>query len=273
MEKIKYLQKYFSGPKQGSEDWLAMRAHRFGGSEIKDIKKVDKLLQTRKIDKTSDLYCWWGKWFEQVARKELNFELYDFSAIPCAKIPVAYSPDGIYIDKNEEDLHLVEIKCPFLKEKLNFEDYLKQVQTGLYILPVKDCLLVLCKFRKCSFLELTKEYVYDAEFHKPWLKDSFYHIKKTYTTKELFSGVLIWSEENDKAEKYHYRLPDVILTTNDKIDPIKYICNMEKGHFICFKCFEFQKITIYPDNSIKEIENYIWGKYKEMENLHNNETR
>ena len=264
MEKIKYLQKYFDGPCQGSQEWLDMRNMRFGGSELKHLKKPNEIVKNRNTRTNENLFCWWGKWFETVTKKHLNKNIYEFGAIPCAKIPVAYSPDGLIIPEDDkENLQLIEIKCPILKENVDIKDYDDQIQAGMYILPVKNCLLLIGKYKKCDFTQLPKYCEYDAVFHKPWLRNKPYRVGNRYKYTELWCGVLIWDSDN-KQETFELRHPDHIEISADHQDIIKYIVNMKDGHFMCFKCFDIEEHVVEPSGQIKEQEDLIWKKYKEF---------
>lgn len=267
MNKIRYLQKYFDGPKQGSDSWREMRKFRFGGSELKDVHNVLALIDNRYKDPSKfdeSLYCWWGKWFEEVSKQYLmkkdKMQIYEFSAIPCAKIPVAYSPDGLFVRDN--DCWLLEIKCPFLKEKPKETDYMKQIQAGLYILPTKKCLLCINIFRRCSFQQLTIPRSYDALFHKPWFKGTFY--KPYFKTEEIFVGMLIWEEEN-KKEIYHFRIPEKIVIGRPE-DITKVVNEMKNGHYIYFKCFQANEKIIEKNNSMERTEDFLWAQYDKFVN-------
>ncbi|ETO20564.1 hypothetical protein RFI_16651 [Reticulomyxa filosa] len=263
---IKYLKHYFDGPKQGSKEWRELRVKRFGGSEIKYINKIDALIEKRNNNNgDQSLACWWGRWFELVVKQhyteENKTEIHEFSAIPCAKIPVAYSPDGI-IEKNGE-CYLIEIKCPIYKIKLVSKDYMDQVQTGLFILPVKKCLLMMSIFRKCLFSDLKNIRTYDVRFHKPWLDGTKYN-PRYYPVREIYCGALIWENQEESKEVYELALPSKIIIDKDPAEIQKQILKSDNIHYLCFKCFENLIESIEKDKSFQDKEELLWEKYNQF---------
>ncbi|ETN97664.1 hypothetical protein RFI_39872, partial [Reticulomyxa filosa] len=228
---IEYLRKYFDTPRQGSESWKEMRKFRFGGSEMAQIKKVDALIAKRKEGENSgdQIACWWGKWFE---------DIHEFGAIPCARIPVAYSPDGLIVINDE--CFLIEIKCPFMKTNLESKNYTPQIQTGLYILPVKRCLLYMIIYRKCSLAELTQLRKYDGSFHKPWLDGTKYK-PRYYDKDEIFCGALVWENYDDKSNQHHLSKPSKTIMHKNGKEVQDEILKMSRGNYMCFKCFQLEE--------------------------------
>lgn len=265
MEQITYLNRYFAGPKPGSKEWLDLRSHRFGGSEFKDIDNVNSIIKNRKRDNSTNICCWWGKWFEIVAKQLLNVgEIYEYSAIPCAKIPYAYTPDGLFIKDGK--CCLLEIKCPFVKENTNVKDYNAQIQMGLFILPVDYAICCIFQFRKCDLAHLKRPRVYDVPFHKYYLDEKKYK-PLYYSNEEISSGALIW-KAHDKCPKFHYSIPDQIIFSKD-VNVFEYILNMETGHYLCFKCFKQEEHIVKPDQSVQNKMPIMWQQYKEF--LENND--
>ncbi|ETO12463.1 hypothetical protein RFI_24907 [Reticulomyxa filosa] len=209
------------------------------------------------------MYCMWGKWFEQVTKDYLKaiygYEIHEFSAIPCARIPVAYSPDGLFIKDNE--CWLLEIKCPFLKTKPKIDNYMDQIQAGLYILPVKKCLLCMIIFRKCYAAQLMTKRVFDCHFHMPWFESSIYRPKSKMD--EKFVGFLWWDalELQEKIEEKPY--DKAHIGTVPEI--MEKLSELKNGSFMCFKCFDIQEevIEIY---SLEKEEDFLWDQYNEFIN-------
>src|SRR5690242_20149066 len=129
MHKLQYYKNKFqdSSP-QGSIHWLQGRKFCFGGSELGTVLNHDKnqtfdALIKKKFFEQNILKdeTEWGKLFEPVAKlfieKQKNIQIHEFGSIPHSYYPIAYSPDGLFVENN--DLTLLEIKCPFTRQLKN----------------------------------------------------------------------------------------------------------------------------------------------------------
>ena len=269
--KINYLKKNYSQlARQGSEQWLTGRLTRFGGSEIGRVTKTKKSCSKLIINKLeqkfqSNIYCWWGHTFERIAKvyleKVKNLKIYEFGAIPSTNYPVAYSPDGVYIDLVHKDLMLLEIKCPFLRDVTNEteikSDYMMQVQTGMQILPCTKTSFLQFKFRKCSLDDLSKTGKYNRYFHR--------ENKRSPEQTELWYGAIYWDikigikygiEQKIKPTKIYYSFKD----------DVEKICeSFNTGVIMYFKCFFILENIIPKDKDYEErYGNVIWEKYNDL---------
>lgn len=210
--------RYKDLPKQHTKEWHEVRSKNIGSSELKNLRKNKLRKSSRQYEKTKQYSILthekenkitktafaWGRLSELMAKeywKTLNFpEIHEFGAIPYSKLPLVFSPDGVYVHDNL--LYLLEIKSSYMSNKCKLEEYTEQIQTGLTILPCDRALLFWLRLRLCAFRNLAFEKAYKVRFHKPWVhKDLAIGIDKT-SFKENFFGFFFWESEN-KGESYH----------------------------------------------------------------------
>lgn len=267
------LNNYKDLAQQGSKAWLEGRRTRFGGSEIGAVthtnpKIPQKLIQEKvKGQFQTNLYCWWGHCFEPVAKAYLSYNyqitIIDFGAVPSSKYPIAYSPDGVFIGA-DGDLWLLEIKCPFLRdldmnsskiEKIK-DEYKKQVQTGLHILPCNKALFSQFKFRKCNYFQLEQKGKYDRTYHREQYRSK--------ETPELWYGAMVWLTK-PLTQEHNHKLgdPDFIhysFNSNPKLLVSKYT----NANIMWFKCFYISNQTILKSDEYLRHEFQIWKQYDSL---------
>lgn len=275
--KINYLKELYSDlPAQGSDPWLQIRKTKFGGSEIGrliDPKTRDDVIQTkRRSTKINNLYCWWGTQFEKVVKRyleeERKMEIHEFGSIPSNRIPVAYSPDGVFIGE-DNDLWLLEIKCPFMRHvnigKPIPKNYLAQIQTGMYILPCKDTLFLQFKFRRCYLKHLREPGKFDRSLHKDFSKNAW--------LTEMWNGIFWWDKDHSfggAREEIVQRDPDKIICSweededgNSILDT--FLETLSSGSFMCFKLFGIQEDRVHRDKKfIKKHKKLLWDNYQRL---------
>ena len=274
--KLDYLYRNYSQlARQGSEAWLTGRLTRFGGSEIGQVTKSKKSCEKliiNKINKTfkTNIYCWWGKTFEPIAKVYLEeikkIKIHEYGAVPASNYPIAYSPDGIFIDPKSKDLVLLEIKCPFLRNITEStpikDDYMMQIQTGMHILPCTKSLFIQFKFRKCSLENLSQQQKYNRYFHREH--------KRSPGQNELWHGALYW--DNGEGIKYgidQKKKPSKIYYSFK--ENVKEICeSFNTGIIMYFKCFYILENIVLKHIDFEErYSHVIWEKYNDLMNLYN----
>jgi hypothetical protein len=264
MYKLKYLKVSFDNLyEQGSKSWLEQRRNRIGGSEIleflscKNPTAIKKFKEKRLSNSCPKIFCFWGHAFEKVAKKYLEttgIVIHEFGAIPSGKIPVAYSPDGVYVDG--EDLVLLEIKCPIYRNDLAIKDqYMHQIQTGMDIICCDYTSFIQFRFRKCMARQFNSLGIYDRKYHHECYK----HRYPATPTKEIFKGFLWWGSEEDIVES------NVLNSRPWKISIDGVLCTEKKGCVFYFKCFNIDEQKVMQ----KDILDYkaIWKQYKEFNDL------
>lgn len=278
--KLNYLKENYSQlARQGSQAWLLGRRTRFGGSEIGELidKNTEKgdLLIFNKVHQVfeSNIYCWWGNTFEVVAKKWFEWtrkiKIHEFGAIPSTNYPIAYSPDGVFIDRN--DLWLLEIKCPFIRNVTAVTkikpNYMTQVQVGMQILPCNYTRFMQFKFRRCKAKDLFRPGKYDRFFHqeKFWAKE----------TPELWFGALYW--RNNDGIRYDIitdREPDKIFCSFEDPDLFDKCEKFNHGVLMYFKCFYICENVIPKDRFFEaHHQDTIWKRYNELMEYHNQITK
>lgn len=284
MYKLHYLQNKFNKNLKSNEDhdtWLEGRKHCIGGSDMYTVLKgstadFNKLVQDKitknnlQIDATN-----WGKMFEPIAKiileKDLRIKIIEFDSIPHSYYPICYSPDGLFIQN--EELKLLEIKCPIMKSlnKPVQESYIDQVQTGMNILPVKNCLFARYRFRRCAIWCNPSNMEYDRYYHKEFKK-------RQIPVKPICYGYLIWNhkDENNKTlidlgivnsiieiKPKGPAHQSIILEYNEKGEKNEQDFKPISGYVLMWKLFEFKYDIIEPDiDFIKRNEIKIWEQYK-----------
>lgn len=177
MEKLAFLKTQWAHlPPQGSEEWLQSRRTRIGGSEIASAIGVSPFqmpheLITSKLEnkRFKAAPCTFGRIMEPVAKefiqRHYGWEIHELGAVPSTRFPMCYSPDGLCVDENE--LKLIEIKCPFRRSKIgNVPDHYRcQVQAGMNILPCEEAYFLQFRFRACKIADLGKSVKYNRWMH------------------------------------------------------------------------------------------------------------
>lgn len=276
--KLYYLKtNYDNLARQGSDAWLEGRKGRFGGSEIGQITEKNKKLGDKLIENkvnqifVSNLFCWWGTTFEPIAKSYLEFKdgykIHEFGAVPCSVYPVAYSPDGVYINPKDNDLWLLEIKCPFLRNVDSTTDikrhYYLQVQMGMSILPITSCNFVQFKFRRCKHYHMDHEGKYDRKFHQ--------ELKRSKEQKELWKGALYWKTTDGVREDFDMTKPPTIVYKSFETPDFFELCeSYDTGILMYFKCFYVNEMTINKNSgSISQYNRHIWDRFRQLIDLQN----
>lgn len=269
--KLNYLKELYSNlPSQGSDAWLQIRKTKFGGSEIGRLinpKTRNEIInQKRRCTKINNMYCWWGNQFEKVVKHYLEveekIEIHEFGSIPSNKIPVAYSPDGLFIG-GDDKLWLLEIKCPFMRHvnigKAVPANYIAQVQTGMYILPCKNTLFLQFKFRRCYLKDINTKGKFDRSLHKDFSKHA--------AENEMWHGIFWWDRPHKLREEILMLDPDKIICNweEDGETLNKFLEPLETGSLMCFKLFGIQEDIIPKDKKfIKKHKKLLWNNYEKL---------
>jgi putative phage-type endonuclease len=273
--RIKYLQDIQRKlPPQGSEEWLEGRTHQFGGSEVATVlgispymkpgEMIEHKIHKKNIDAPA---CSFGRMFEVVAkvymRDELGVVIEEFKSIKSPMYPIAYSPDGVVVDEEKDELMLLEIKCPYRRSKLQTipKYYLPQVMSGMCIMPVDGCHFYQFRFRLCSAWDLD-----DTPKYNRWLhRDS----RKTIPPSDpLFYGYVRFTDEG-KFEDVGAGGPDGairmcslpivrwrMVRLND------YPKRPYRGIVMGFKCFHYTKLHIEPElDYLEKNKAELWKQY------------
>lgn len=275
MYKLDYYNRKFKTESRnispGTEEWLNGRQFCFGGSEMGTLlnlnkhEKFPKLIYNKYVktykqcDQTE-----WGHLFEAVAKiyiLEDYDNIYEFPSIPHSKYPVCYSPDGIMVDEEADDLILLEIKSPIYRGVQDIpETYLAQVYTGMCVLDVKNCLFAQFRFRRCKFGTPPWNSKYDRTYHREFRN------RQSDTTPISF-GYLWWNlpcEFHDLCEDEEMidiikGLPKpCILIEDDKF-------TASTGVILMWKLFEVKHSIIDPKpNFLDDNAKMLWANYKQL---------
>lgn len=271
MHKLEYLiHKFKNLSPQGSKDWLEGRKFAFGGSEMATVfdrnpyQRFNEMINNKKklgIDQATDATDW-GRMFEPVAKvfieKDKGVIIHEFGSIPCNWLPICYSPDGLFVEN--EELILLEIKCPIFRGVKKIPSYYDdQVQTGLEILPAKNCLFAQFRFRRCALFVENETASYDRLYHKEFRK------RCPNCTPEAY-GYLYWFDDCDLVD---LGLVNSIFNSKPNKKPDKIFINealpYNKGYVLKWKLFE-RKYTILEKELgyLEKKKDFIWNKYKEF---------
>lgn len=273
--KLNYLQRYYSNlPIQGTKEWLNGRKHRFGGSEIGQLvsKNINPLIDTKINLKFNNnhINCMWGHCFERVAKiylKEVKrIKIYEFGAIPSSLYPIAYSPDGLFINELNDELILLEIKCPIfrnVKPKSKLKDaYMWQIQSGMHILPCEKTSYIEFKFRKCSYDQIKdrkKQKSYDRLFHKC----DYSKNPKGF----LWFGYLYWKGSQLITEDFCCKKPDEIKCSFNS-DVLELGRHKTLGTIMYFKCFAIEEQKISKNTPFfHSKQSEFWKGFEYLNNL------
>lgn len=275
MHKLEYYQnKFHNLAIQGSDAWLEARSFSFGGSEMSTVvgknkyEKWEKLLEKKahNINFKSDT-TEWGHLFEPVAKAFITKQsgtIYEFGSIPHSYYPVCYSPDGLMV--MDDDLVMIEIKNPIYRGVHSIpEGYLEQVKTGMCILNVKHCVFWQFRFRRCKLGTGPWSMEYDRNYHKEYRK-------RCKDMGNISFGYLYWNVDCDLVDLGS--VPSILNEIKDIPTNIKPEIIIEKpfeykrGKVLMWKLFEKTKEIIKPEqNYLKDKEELLWQKYKELRTL------
>jgi len=270
---------------QGSDLWLENRLNQFGGSELASVfgscpYKKRKDLISEKVNKKrfKAAACSFGRVMEDVAKKYLreylDYKIYDFGAIKSSSYPVAYSPDGII--HREDELILLEIKCPWRRYKLEEipKHYLPQIMGGMSILPVDYCEFIQFRFRLCSVWDIGPSHKYNRWLH-------YEGQKRVPNTDPIIYGYIQFSESATMLNSNNNKVTFIDLgrCSPDNEELIADLPKVEKrnifineiprrpfrGQILGFKLFDMttkkvKRDPMYLENKSKE----LWEGYKEL---------
>lgn len=168
-------------PKQGSDEWLAGRQYRIGGSELGAINGTDHFKSLRGLVEqhlgivsfTGNAATRWGKMLEDITQltmeKIFNCKIYVPGSIQHWGVPEhANSPDGVAYISLVDMIILFEFKNPSGRIPGNTipKQYITQVKSGLDTIPICDMAIFVDHMqRKCSLSDLEPNLVYDTTYH------------------------------------------------------------------------------------------------------------
>lgn len=266
--KLLYLTRnYDKLARKETKSWHTGHKTRFGGLETYYLMhgSIDMLIHKKyNYKKSKNVLRYWGVLFEPIAKHYLiikdNIKVYDFGPIPSTTLPLAYNTDGVFINKSDDDLWLLEIKCPSIREvnnktKIN-EKYIYQIQTGMIVLPCTKCLYIDFNFKKCSIGDIEIEGKYDMKFHMS--------TEQTDQLKTLWYGLIYWKNKEPLQDKFICEKPTSVYTSIEH-DILLTLQSFKTGYYIVFKCFYVDKRVVYKEESfIKYIESKMWEGYKHL---------
>lgn len=269
--KLNYI-KHMSS-KNNNKDTFS-RLEQFGGGEISAIigsnpYKMSMNIIRRKYRKNSKISgrSKWGLIFEPVAKKYLRdiekYDIREFGSINSSMYPVSYNPDGIVFNEEDDDLRLLEIKCPFIRNKLDFipKHYLPQIKTGMCIIPVDRGEFIQFKFRLCKIDQLDMTNNYRRDFHKEE------NINKNIPV--LFGYIKIGDGDLDDFGNLGIKKIND-LTKIDKVKEYMIYLNTTplfpySGMIIPFKLFEVTTFNVAKeDDYLETYKDIIWDEYNRM---------
>lgn len=256
MEKLIFLQRTWSHlPVQGSDEWLASRRTRIGGSEIASAiglspyqKQGDLVASKKENRRLRNAACTFGRIFEPVAKQHieqaLGVVINELGAVPSTRFPMCYSPDGLVV--LGDTLKLIEIKCPFRRSKLETvpEHYACQVQAGMNILPCESTLFYQFRFRACRMEDLGMSDKYNR-----WLHTESY--KRCPRSMPLRWGFLHFDADTDQIDLGALTKEDAQkLCTVDRMAPtIQWESRdfPQEGYVLPWKLFDVTEVEIPRD--------------------------
>lgn len=265
-----------------SQEWYDRRMTSFGGSEMskviceiptwKDIKLNNN--NNNNNNKNSNEFCLWGLMFEEIAithiLKSHATLSYAFSeTLFDTRLPISYSPDGFLYDN--DNLYLVEIKCPFYRSILLpiKDDYIYQIQTGMYICNVPSCKFFQFDFVICFKEQLLPIHLFDFNLyahHRKW---------KVLHTKPILKGYYIFKEtdkiKGPKDIGQDIKLLNELDTVNKETYVFKIMDEIEIPKFTApYLCW---KLLDYNEQQVEKIHDFITSKeqciWKEFKTLIN----
>jgi hypothetical protein len=291
-----------------SDDWFKNRSWSFGGSEASHLldKELDfeKFLKNKTNHQSQNKLCVWGLMFEKIAielikreceEKKMEFRTGD--TVYHTKYPLSYSPDGYIM--NGKELHLVEIKCPYYRSTKSdlTKQYRYQIQIGMYLLPVDDCIFYRFKFRSCTLSDMSNNFSYRREEHSiPFKKN--YKFKLRFDEPCLCKGIIIFNEKNSlgcsTSSEQQQQQQQILFDVTENMDQlcdldysnIEYhifdsdidymniysiIQNLNKKYLL-WKLFDINKEYIKRNKTyITKIKNSIWDNYEKLIDSKKNE--
>lgn len=184
-QKINHLIK--NSIKALSDKWFSIRSSMISATDFGTILGINhsntvgdlldkKIYNLRMVDNKYTLH---GKKFEdqaiQILEKKLNINIKEIGfTISNDKTYLGATPDGITIYDNE--IHLIEIKCPFTRQIDGCVpyNYYSQMQLQMYVCDVKKCLFFECEFEeinkeKYNTLDDTYTKGYNKEYNIYWI--------------------------------------------------------------------------------------------------------
>lgn len=153
-----------NGITQMSIEWYKARKQYVTGtsfSKITSQNPINGILQLLSNVKISqNIAMMWGIMFEDAAAQIIEYShssrVYGANCFICDYSQhIAYSPDGFIIieHENNNEIMLLEIKCPYSRRSNLHKvpsNYLPQVELGLYITGLQNCLFVQAVFTRIS---------------------------------------------------------------------------------------------------------------------------
>ena len=286
---------------QHSEKWFDIRKTSVGGSEINKLLTIKSVLtlisEKQDINKSfpSAPATRWGTILEDCTLNYvelvLNTKIYKKGSVEGFITNQRYSPDGLCVYNNQ--ILLLEFKTPYTRIPTGVisKDYMAQVQTGLFSIPITEkCLFVENVYRICSLTDFKYKdlnYIPTRDFieFKKVLSYGILIIKGIpvdNTVKDLSEinedvFYKIHTKEYD-VEYYPQIIPEDITQFKDyKKTAINHINNLvtERDNntdeynkviigFICYKLFESSQIFIERDPEYKDL---IIKKMEEFNSL------
>lgn len=169
-----FLDRWKHLPEQGSEDWVAARPLKVGGSELYSLQRSMSQVVANKIGLKqipTMLAMLWGNTFEPVIRNICSIvtatSIHEAGSIPSEEVPdyKNYSMDGMgsVVFRNrdgqpERHITLFEFKCLYSRKPVPGEipqNYQPQIKSGLCDLGITQTgLFVEAVFRMCSVPQL-----------------------------------------------------------------------------------------------------------------------
>lgn len=273
MHKLQFLRDAYGHlPPQGSDAWLQSRKTKIGGSEMATVlsrnpyMKSCKFVESKKTAKWSESApCTFGRVFEVVAKQHMaqhGVTIHELGAIPSPRLPVCYSPDGVIVE--EDDLVLLEIKCPWRRRKIGTvpDQYMCQIQTGMNILPCDRCYFYQFRFRLCVWEDLGPSVRYNRGIHYEWYKNC-------PPKKPLRWGYIHWPGKE--------RLEDLGALTADTADNLCVIVKRrmeihwestevpQGGYVLPFKLFDETKLEVDRDQGfLDDCAGSVWDVFKQL---------
>lgn len=268
-------------------EWFEVRKRVFGGSELyktlTTAKIGDRVIgetpkhmeldndeKPPKDDVPQSVYCIWGNLFESVAITFIGkiFSRYIYTNMDTlydTRLPVVYTPDGIL--HNENEIYLVEIKCPFMRniEKPIKHEYMVQIQTGMYVTNIPSTKFFQFNFKCCLDEDMHPDKPF-SYFRKPH-KERFKLLKQLPILKGyfLFTGEKNFCAVNVAADVSALTTIDI---TKREVYVLKLKEEMPKDlqyPYLCWKLIGFTTKDIpYNKELFQDLEKLIWEKYDNL---------
>lgn len=291
MWKIKYYQTKFNNPilEPDTDEFLEARKAAFGGSEIATVlglnTKYEDLVQLihrkqNKINQQNESTLW-GKLFEPIAKifiEKKYGKIYKFGSIPHPMYPVSYSPDGILLNEEKDDIYLLEIKCPSKRNIYSIPiQYKQQVLTGLNIISASKCLFAQFKFRRCKVDTAPWSCRYDNGFHFDFRNKRSITTPKSYgylywkLPEDIYKGILDLSctpDMNLTLLEYRKKLDEKNPGSKWEYELLleRPLTNEQNGICLMWKLFEWEAQFVEKDEKyLQSIGNELWRAYQKLQ--------